>query len=298
MAAFQPTALTLTDISLPFKHRLPLKLTEGTLFTFRGAIHPDTQRFKIDFLTAKGDVYVHINPRFSENVVVRNSKVNGSWGQEERTKSIGPLCTSPTFEMMILFNKQSCSVSSNGVHLFKYFYRYPMDEIEELAIDGDIDINSIAVSPNCLEFSSSYLKPIEYRNPKIPFICPLKCESGLAVTISGRPQQRSDFFSINFENEKQIFFHISVRLNEMAIVRNSKGVNLKWNVEERSIVYFPFKQGLSFDMYITVTEKEYLCAVNGQFFFRFAHRHLPLGLVNQFSIKGDIDLHSVRFDYN
>lgn len=173
-----------------------------------------------------------------------------------------------------------------------------MDEIEFIAINGDIEVNSITVSPNSLSFSSTYIKPIEFRNPKIPFITPLRCESGLAVTISGKPKQRSDFFTINFENDKQIFFHISIRMNEKAVVRNSKSSGLKWQDEERSIVYFPFKHGLSFDMYITVTEKEYLVAINGQFFFRFSHRVLPLGLINQFSVKGDIDLHSVRFDYN
>lgn len=200
--------------------------------------------------------------------------------------------------MMILFNKQSCSVASNGVHLFKYFYRMPMDEIENIAIQGDIEVNSITVSPNSLRFSPNYIKPIEVRNPKIPFISPLKCESGLAVTISGKPKQRSDFFNINFENEKEIFFHVSVRMNDKAVVRNSKTAAAKWQTEERSIVYFPFQKGLSFDMYITVTEKEYLCAINGQFFFRFTHRQLPLGLITQFAIKGDIDVHSVRFDYN
>lgn len=173
-----------------------------------------------------------------------------------------------------------------------------MDEIEYIAIKGDIDVNSVVVSPNSLQFSNTYLKPIEIRNPRIPFISPIKFESGLAVTISGRPRQRGDFFQINFENDKVICFHISVRMGEKAVVRNSRGINLKWNEEERSLVYFPFKQGLSFDMYITVTEKEYFCAINGQFFFRFVHRHLPLGIVDMFSIKGDIDVHSVRFDYN
>lgn len=131
-------------------------------------------RFQIDFLNDKNDVYVHINPRFNENVIVRNSYINNTWGQEERSKSIGPLCSSPTFEMMVLFNKQSCSVSSNGVHLFKYFYRMPMDEIEQIAIKGDMDVNSIIVSPNNLQFSGNYIKPIEIRNPKIPFISPLR----------------------------------------------------------------------------------------------------------------------------
>lgn len=51
-------------------------------------------------------------------------------------------------------------------------------------------------------------------------------------------------------------------------------------------------------MYITVAEGEYLVAINSEFFFRFKHRILPLGLINQFSVKGDIDLHSVKFDYN
>lgn len=291
--------LTLTQITLPFKHRLPLRMTVGTLVSVRGTIFPHTEKFEINFFNEKGDAYVHINPRFSENVIVRNSKLNGKWGEEERSRSIGPLCSSPTFEMMILFNQQSCSIASNGVHLFKYFYRMPMDEIEGIGIIGDIDVHSVIVQPNSIQFSANYIRPIEIRNPRSPFITPLtRCESGLAVTISGKPLQNADFFNVNFENETVIFFHISCRLKEKAVVRNSKGSNFKWHSEERSLSYFPFKEGLSFDMYITVAEGEYLVAINSEFFFRFKHRILPLGLISQFSIKGDIDIHSVKFDYN
>lgn len=103
----------------------------------------------------------------------------------------------------------------------------------------------------------------------MPFIIPLpRCESGLAITISGKPRERADFFNINFENEKQVFFHQSIRLNEKSIVRNSKNENLKWQTEERSLIFFPFKQGLSFDMYITVADKEFFVAINGQFFYK------------------------------
>ena len=43
-----------------------------------------TPRFHIN-LRSGSDIAFHLNPRFNENVVVRNTQINNSWGVEERS---------------------------------------------------------------------------------------------------------------------------------------------------------------------------------------------------------------------
>ena len=62
----------------------------------------------------------------------------------------------------------------------------PLDDIDRMAIEGDVDVNSVIVQPNHIQFNNNYIRPIEIRNPPIPYITPInRCESGLAISLSG-----------------------------------------------------------------------------------------------------------------
>lgn len=64
-------------------------------------------RFKFN-LIGNGNTILHINPRFNENCVVRNSKFGG-WGQEERGGGL-PFHRGSTFEIIILVEEDKFRV--------------------------------------------------------------------------------------------------------------------------------------------------------------------------------------------
>lgn len=60
---------------------------------------------------------LHVNPRFSQKCIVRNSKF-GSWGQEERHGGI-PLKRNDIFEIIILVEEDKYRVT---FYFNQYFY--------------------------------------------------------------------------------------------------------------------------------------------------------------------------------
>lgn len=69
-----------------------------TLFSF------SVPRFAINFkVESSGDLALHINPRLTENTVVRNSYLNGSWGSEEKNISYNPFGRGQYFDVSLAF---------------------------------------------------------------------------------------------------------------------------------------------------------------------------------------------------
>ena len=49
-------------------------------------VAPDSGRFAVNIFSGDNpdDIVFHFNPRFDEDCIVRNSRLEGSWGHEER----------------------------------------------------------------------------------------------------------------------------------------------------------------------------------------------------------------------
>uniref|UniRef100_G1PZL2 Galectin n=1 Tax=Myotis lucifugus TaxID=59463 RepID=G1PZL2_MYOLU len=68
---------------IPFFTSIPGGLYPSKSITITGIVLPYAQRFHIN-LRSGNDIAFHLNPRFDENAVVRNTQTNNSWGPEER----------------------------------------------------------------------------------------------------------------------------------------------------------------------------------------------------------------------
>lgn len=62
-------------------------------------------RMSINFKVSRSrDIAFHLNPRVREGVVVRNSMVGGTWGQEEKQISINPFKEGQYFDVSIVIH--------------------------------------------------------------------------------------------------------------------------------------------------------------------------------------------------
>ena len=103
-------------------------------------------RFRVDFYTPSGEIAFHINPRFDENCIVRNTEKEG-WGQEER-KGRFPLSQNTTFEMVITAESDHFNVKIDGSHAFDYRHRIPLDEVTVLSIEGGVECHDVSFFKN------------------------------------------------------------------------------------------------------------------------------------------------------
>ncbi|XP_073445836.1 galectin-9-like isoform X2 [Dendrobates tinctorius] len=134
--------------AIPFQTNIHGGLFPCKVIVIRGAVaahHP--QRFHID-LTFCGGIAFHFNPRFNENTIVRNSRLNNCWGKEERDLHCGGLCFAPgqSFVIEIICEHHNFRVNVNGNHVCNFNHRVPnLQQINSLEVDGDVVLQHVQV---------------------------------------------------------------------------------------------------------------------------------------------------------
>ncbi|XP_060115217.1 galectin-9 [Heteronotia binoei] len=111
-----------------------------------GSVPPRASRFHINLKVGQ-DTAFHLNPRFNEKVIVRNSQFSGRWGTEERhLPGSMPLQPEQAFTIWILCEQQRFRVAVNGQHQFDYNHRTPyLQQINQLEIEGDVLLSGVQV---------------------------------------------------------------------------------------------------------------------------------------------------------
>ncbi|XP_048474289.1 galectin-9-like isoform X1 [Rhincodon typus] len=110
-----------------------------------GTVKAKPYRFTINLKVSYYDnIALHINQRFDENAVVRNSRINQNWGTEERSLPFLPFLPGQTFEMQIVIQPTCYKILVNGRHLFNFNHRIqPLNQIDQLEVTGDISLSLV-----------------------------------------------------------------------------------------------------------------------------------------------------------
>ncbi|XP_073454854.1 galectin-4-like [Aquarana catesbeiana] len=87
------------------------------------------------------DIAFHFNPRLNKGTLVRNSFVNGSWGQEETKVAKNPIKEGDYFELSIRAGQKAFKIFLNGSHQFDFEYRmFNLAQVDTLEAEGNVQL--------------------------------------------------------------------------------------------------------------------------------------------------------------
>ncbi|XP_002912386.1 galectin-9 isoform X3 [Ailuropoda melanoleuca] len=139
-----PMAYPTSVYPMPFFTSIPGGLHPSKSIFVSGAVLPTAQRFHIN-LRSGSDIAFHLNPRFDENVVVRNTQINSSWGCEERSlPQKMPFARGRSFSVWITCEGYGFKVAVDGQHLLEYSHRLKnLPAINSLEVGGDVQLSHV-----------------------------------------------------------------------------------------------------------------------------------------------------------
>lgn len=129
---------------VPYQAGIDGGFTPGKKLIVCGVPEKKVDNFKIDFLTADGQIAFHFNPRFGKKNVIRNSYLNGAWGTEEAEGKF-PFVSDLAFDISIVNEPYAFQVFINGTHFCAFAHRIEPTSIKGLRIEGDVELHGVHV---------------------------------------------------------------------------------------------------------------------------------------------------------
>ncbi|XP_049595856.1 galectin-3b [Syngnathus scovelli] len=143
-----PGIEALGSLKVPYNQKLPNGLRSGSVIHIKGNINSNADRVTVDLSTDR-DLMFHFNPRFNESgrkVIVRNSRIGGRWGNEERNLTRFPFAAGQPFEMKIECTSSMFKVSVQGSHLLEFKLRGGNpSQIRSLDIYNDLSLSHVSI---------------------------------------------------------------------------------------------------------------------------------------------------------
>ncbi|TRY54125.1 hypothetical protein DNTS_031167 [Danionella cerebrum] len=132
------------NYNIPYNAVINGGLYPGKNIVINGVVHPNANRITFN-LGFRNEIAFHYNPRFDENVVVRNTKQKEKWGAEERFGGL-PFHRGQPFQLTISCNPQHYNVFVNGMQAHTYKHRYTrLRDINNLEVCGDLQLSLVQV---------------------------------------------------------------------------------------------------------------------------------------------------------
>ncbi|KAL1764469.1 galectin-9 isoform X1, partial [Sigmodon hispidus] len=142
----QPVECPNSEYPIPFFDNIPDGFYPSKSIKISGTVLPNANSFYINLLRGS-DIAFHMNTRFDENTVTRNTQINGSWGREE-TILFGkmPFNRGQDFTVSILCEHHCFRISVNGKDMCNYWHRLmDLKAITRLEVAGDVQLTDVDI---------------------------------------------------------------------------------------------------------------------------------------------------------
>ncbi|XP_039305624.1 galectin-4 isoform X2 [Solenopsis invicta] len=261
----------------------PLKATSAIILT--GYIPENASRFSLNLICkAAGNIALHFNPRLDRGYIVRNTKIRGSWEDEETCSPAslsGCIFRRNTYiHLMIFCTNDAFQIAVNGEHFCAFYYRMPLEDITAVEVNGtieDVRIRQLNLfvypDPNICRPSRTLVLTIE--EPLVDFLdVPITVDIGSEfhvgsrLFIAGRLKLLPHSFYVNLQKGKTIYPHpvIPLHLNPRFLYGSSAPYvvmncwnNGAWGHEERHQGHLSWMPGR--DFLLTFRNDRYLYSI-------------------------------------
>ncbi|XP_069773189.1 galectin-related protein A isoform X2 [Narcine bancroftii] len=132
----------------PFVGEIKSGLKPSMRMTIMGIVHSKPNSFVLRLISnplePETDIGLQVTVNFWDRSVVRNSKVSGKWGKEEKNIPYFPFVPMQHFKMEILCEHQQFRVQVDGQQLFDFTYRIQqLQKLTALKIIGDLRLTKV-----------------------------------------------------------------------------------------------------------------------------------------------------------
>ncbi|XP_048178106.1 galectin-4 [Corvus hawaiiensis] len=301
----------------------------------QGVVKPQPDRFRINLATGPSeaaDVALHLNPRFSGDVAVLNSRRGGCWGDEQR-RELHPLCPGGPFEIVISVTPEGYRILVNGTFFDEFPHRLPPEQVAAVTVDGTWSCTRPRSWARARVPHVSRVPKVGLGGPQVglggpqdmPQITPIYPNCNLPVMgqpptfhPTGCPSSPPSRGALPQENHRHhglhphdagrfhinlragpggdVVLHLNPRMDEGGAVVRNAFLGGCWGEEERDIsCCHPFQRGRYFDLSIRCGNHRFKVFAEGQPLLEFRHR-VPCGPhVDVLEIEGDVVLSYVHF---
>jgi len=270
--------------SVPYEAQISPPISYGTQVHVQGACYGN--RFEVNLANRRGDIVLHVNPRFDANVLVLNAAPGGNWGDEIRKPLT--MTRGQPFSVIIMVTPQGFKVAVNNQHTADFPHRLPFQSAELVTANGEINLTNVQIFPG---MPSNYGQPWSFA---MDTPVPMNVFPGRVITISGRVSNNASRFEFNLltgnYNGADVAFHFNPRFDQREAVRNSCQGGA-WGPEEKQ-GGFPLQPGQQFEIQIICFPEHYQVNCNGQPWYQFRHR-VPYQQVQALQVKGDVSITNV-----
>ncbi|XP_052697514.1 uncharacterized protein LOC128175728 [Crassostrea angulata] len=263
-------------------YEIPEGLSPGLQIIVRGRVPWETKEFAINISDKKegGDILLHLKPRPTEGICVRNSFIGGNWGEEEKWQPDFPFTNGKSFTLKIEVTKDAFRTLVNGKMFADFKHRTDLRKGKFLVLREGAEYSAVT-------YQQRTLIPLTSKLPR-------GLKVGKTIRIRGMCSGQ-DGFSISFVDDKgNIYFQFHPCPQEKCVIKNAC-FNGNWGKEERKFVpKFPFLPMQYFEASFVLMEDKFTVFVNDEHFEDFTYRGDPEN-ISTLNIKGRVNIQETEY---